>query len=151
MDDKNLSLVFVYGTLKRDQGNNYLLETSRFIGEGSARKSYRMINVGYPVIMPEENGHPVAGEVYAVDDETLARLDRLESVGFSYDRSLTVVRVEDNFLVCFVYEGRWETWGRHFQREECQIQPNEDGHLVYAGYPRRQFDLEQNDTEQQKE
>jgi Gamma-glutamyl cyclotransferase, AIG2-like len=34
----------------------------------------------FPVIRPNENGKPVAGEIYTVDDEVLERLDRLEGV-----------------------------------------------------------------------
>jgi gamma-glutamylcyclotransferase (GGCT)/AIG2-like uncharacterized protein YtfP len=50
--------------------------------------TYNMIENGFPVIMPDPEGKPITGEIYTVDDETLARLDRLEREGSSYDRKL---------------------------------------------------------------
>jgi gamma-glutamylcyclotransferase (GGCT)/AIG2-like uncharacterized protein YtfP len=73
--------VFVYGTLKRGYPNNPLLEGSEFLGEAAAVPTYKMVETCFPVIMPDPSGKPVAGEVYAVDDATLARLDQLEREG----------------------------------------------------------------------
>jgi gamma-glutamylcyclotransferase (GGCT)/AIG2-like uncharacterized protein YtfP len=38
--------------------------------------------------MPDPAGKPLAGEIYIVDGDTLARLDQLEREGTSYDRKL---------------------------------------------------------------
>ena len=81
--------VFVYGTLKSGFRNHYLLEGAEFFGGAATVPTYKMIENGFPVIMPDLEGKPLAGEIYTVDDETLARLDQLEREGSSYDRKLT--------------------------------------------------------------
>ena len=40
-----------------------------------------MVGTSFPVVMPDPSGKPLAGELYTVDDATLARLDRLEREG----------------------------------------------------------------------
>jgi gamma-glutamylcyclotransferase (GGCT)/AIG2-like uncharacterized protein YtfP len=80
--------VFVYGTLKSGFWNHYLLKGREFIGAAATSPTYKMIDNGFPVIMPDPEGKPLAGEIYNVDDETLARLDQLEREGSSYDRKL---------------------------------------------------------------
>jgi gamma-glutamylcyclotransferase (GGCT)/AIG2-like uncharacterized protein YtfP len=80
--------VFVYGTLKRGHPNNSLLVGSEFLGEAVTVPTYKMVETSFPVIMPDPSGKPVAGEIYAVDDATLARLDQLEREGRSYDRMM---------------------------------------------------------------
>jgi gamma-glutamylcyclotransferase (GGCT)/AIG2-like uncharacterized protein YtfP len=78
--------VFVYGTLKKGFWNNPLLKGCEFFGSAVTVPTYSMISVShavitmFPVIRPSENGKPVAGEIYTVDDEVLERLDRLEGV-----------------------------------------------------------------------
>jgi gamma-glutamylcyclotransferase (GGCT)/AIG2-like uncharacterized protein YtfP len=80
--------VFVYGTLKSGFSNHYLLEGCEFFGDAATVPTYKMIENGFPVIMPDPEGKPLAGEIYIVDEETLARLDQLEREGSSYDRKL---------------------------------------------------------------
>ena len=80
--------VFVYGTLKRGFWNHYLLEGCELFGSAATVPTYKMIENGFPVVMPDPEGKPVAGEIYTVDDETLERLDQLEREGSSYDRRL---------------------------------------------------------------
>ena len=80
--------VFVYGTLKRGFWNHHLLNGCECFGVAATVPTYRMIENGFPVIMPDPEGKPLAGEIYTVDDETLARLDELEREGRSYDRKL---------------------------------------------------------------
>jgi gamma-glutamylaminecyclotransferase len=79
--------VFVYGTLKSGFQNHHLLSGCEFFGFASAVPTYMMIENGFPVIMPDPEGKPLAGEIYTVDDETLTRLDQQEREGV-----LTTVR-----------------------------------------------------------
>ena len=75
--------VFVYGTLKRGYGNyRMFLRDAHFAGEAKTPPSYGMLSAGgFPVVMPVSwDGKAVAGELYHVDDRTLARLDGLEGV-----------------------------------------------------------------------
>src|SRR2546423_11177622 len=80
--------VFVYGTLKSGFSNHHLLKGCECFGGAASVPTYKMIENGFPVILPDPHGKPLAGEIYTVDDATLARLDQLEREGSSYDRKL---------------------------------------------------------------
>ncbi len=131
--------VFVYGTLKRGCPNNPLLEGSEFLGEAVTvptckMVTYRMVEISFPVIMPDPSGKPVAGEIYAVDDATLARLDQLEREGRSYDRvmidaALPLSNGERLPTRAFIYVGREDRFGETFARSPFYEQANERGEL----------------------
>ena len=126
--------VFVYGTLKREGSNNPLLAGSEFLGEAVTVAAYKMIAASFPVIMPDPNGRPVAGEVYSVDDATLARLDQLEHEGRSYDRVLidtvlTQANGERLPTQAFIYIGRKDRFGEMFARGPFYAQANERDEL----------------------
>lgn len=78
--------VFVFGTLKRGFPNHEDLGLSAcFVGEATTVEPYPLYVAGRwysPIVIDEPGrGHPVRGEVYAVDDKLLGRLDDLEYVG----------------------------------------------------------------------
>jgi gamma-glutamylcyclotransferase (GGCT)/AIG2-like uncharacterized protein YtfP len=109
--------VFVYGTLRRGQSNHSLLEMSKFIGEAATLKTYWMITTGvFPVVLdavPDDFGLPplsIAGEIYHVDDATLAQLDRLEREGRSYDRKVTDVYEAGHKVQAHIYIGVADYW-----------------------------------------
>jgi gamma-glutamylcyclotransferase (GGCT)/AIG2-like uncharacterized protein YtfP len=118
--------VFVYGTLKSGFWNHYLLEGCEFFGVAATVPTYKMIENkmienGFPVIMPDPEGKPIAGEIYTVDGETLARLDQLEREGSSYDRKLIDVTLplaggERLPTKAFIYIGREDRFGKAFAR-----------------------------------
>jgi gamma-glutamylaminecyclotransferase len=95
---KNTIKVFVYGSLKKGYGNNRLLSNAEFLGERVTSSSYILGDVGFPYMFPraafeedfnERNANlfkPVQGELYAVDEPTLASLDCLEGEGIHYHR-----------------------------------------------------------------
>jgi len=127
-------LVFVYGTLKRGYPNNPLLEGSQFLGEAVTVPTYKMVETSFPVIMPDPSGKPVAGEIYTVDDATLARLDQLEREGRSYDRVMIDVTLplsngERLPTQAFIYVGREDRFGEMFARSPLYEQANERGEL----------------------
>lgn len=70
--------VFVYGTLKRGFGNNRLLGGSKFLGKGVTEDKFALYESGIPFVIENESVSQISGEVYVVDRETLAHLDRLE-------------------------------------------------------------------------
>ncbi len=126
--------VFVYGTLKSGFWNHYLLNGCKFLGGGAAVPTYKMIENGFPVIMPDPEGKPLAGEIYAVDDETLVRLDQLEREGSSYDRKLIDVTLPLAGGEClptraFIYIGREDRFGKAFARGPLYETVNERGEL----------------------
>ena len=85
---KKNSLVFVYGTLRKGEVNNYLLNRARFLGNHNTEPHYKMVSLGsYPGVV--KNGRTrIAGEVYEVDAETMTALDRLEGYPIDYTRNL---------------------------------------------------------------
>ena len=76
------TILFVYGTLKRGFANHHLMAGQDFIGEGVTLPHYRVLDLGpHPgLIADEANGLAVKGELWAVSDECLARLDEFEEV-----------------------------------------------------------------------
>lgn len=79
--------VFVYGTLKKGQSNNYLLEGAEFLGEYRTPPKYSLYSLGqYPAMSVKDLGVAVLGEVYQVDTKTLGLLDLLEGVPDLYKR-----------------------------------------------------------------
>lgn len=105
---------FVYGTLKKGYGNHRLLERASFLGEAYTDGTFDMLNSGFPVLVPNDNGHIVKGEVYEFSDhDILDSLDALEGEGLMYDRR--EIHVVDNHgerhNVC-VYIGNPKYWER---------------------------------------
>jgi gamma-glutamylcyclotransferase (GGCT)/AIG2-like uncharacterized protein YtfP len=126
--------VFVYGTLKSGFRNHYLLGGCEFFGDAATVPTYRMIEKGFPVIMPDPEGKPLAGELYTVDEETLARLDQLEREGSSYDRvlidvTLSLTSGEHLPTNAFIYVGREDRFGKAFARGPLYETVNERGEL----------------------
>lgn len=97
-------LVFVYGTLKSGYSNHYrCLRDAHFVGQATTSHRYTMIDVGFPVLLTEGTGHPVHGEVYEVNSDTVERLDRLEGKGMMYDRVRKYVRMSNGKSVRVYY------------------------------------------------
>jgi len=79
--DMGKTILFVYGTLKRGGPNHRLLAGQQFLGEARTEPKYRLIDLGeYPGLQEATDGESVSGEIYAVDDEAMARLDEFEDV-----------------------------------------------------------------------
>lgn len=96
-------LVFVYGTLLTNERNHYLIENAKLIDKGYIENFY-MFNLGrYPGI--QKGAGKVLGEVYEVDDETLAKLDVLEDEGTMYKKIIVVTTLDNKQTVAaYVYE-----------------------------------------------
>ena len=78
--------VFVYGTLLAGEPNHYWLAGAEPIGPARTAPAFELYTFGpYPGLVA--GGHTsVVGELYAVTDAILARLDRLEGYPDFYDR-----------------------------------------------------------------
>jgi gamma-glutamylaminecyclotransferase len=75
-----MSLIFVYGTLKRGCSNHHYLAGQTLLGEARTAPGFALFDLGgYPgmVALPGESGS-VSGEVWEVDTDCLERLDALE-------------------------------------------------------------------------
>jgi gamma-glutamylaminecyclotransferase len=77
-----MTLVFVYGTLKRTFENHRYLEGQVFAGTAQTPPGFTLYELaGYPGMVSQDGDlEGVRGEVWAVDDACLARLDELEGV-----------------------------------------------------------------------
>jgi gamma-glutamylaminecyclotransferase len=85
------TILFVYGTLKRDRRNHQLIADQQYLGEAATEPRYRLIDLGpYPGLIPdEENGLAVRGELWAVTWCCLVELDDFE--GGDYARGPVTV------------------------------------------------------------
>jgi gamma-glutamylcyclotransferase (GGCT)/AIG2-like uncharacterized protein YtfP len=70
--------VFVYGTLLSGEPNHRLLDDRDLVGPARTEARFTLFNFGAFPAMVEGGETAVTGEVYEVDAQTLARLDRLE-------------------------------------------------------------------------
>ncbi|CAH0697948.1 unnamed protein product [Spodoptera exigua] len=109
--------VFVYGTLKRNQPNNYWLQdpnngVGNFLADGYTKTKYPLIiatkyNVPFLLHSPG-NGHFVQGEIYDVDEKMLGKLDILEDHPNYYVREIDDIVVKN-------------TLSKHSQTEKCWV------------------------------
>jgi len=84
---ESLTMVFVYGTLKKGFGNHHLLSKSLYHGDYSTAPSHKMVSLGgFPGVVFGKGTAAIKGEVYEVADDVLDRLDRLEGYPSFYDR-----------------------------------------------------------------
>lgn len=76
--------LMVYGTLKRQYGNNVLLNGAKFLGPAITQKKYVLLNSGFPyaVTLTKDEEQfpmlPVIGEVYEINERHLSSCDSLE-------------------------------------------------------------------------
>ncbi len=80
-------LLFVYGTLKRGQRNHHLLAGQRFVRSVATAPGFCLYDLGpYPALVPDADGGPVRGELFAVSGSATAELDDFEGVPDLFDR-----------------------------------------------------------------
>lgn len=93
-------LVYVYGTLKAGYWNSGLLAKAKFLGAAiTVSDGFTMYDGGFPYVVPDGLNR-IKGEVYEVDDNVLANLDRLEGVPHHYIRKeVDVVINNDNPII----------------------------------------------------
>lgn len=78
--------IFVYGSLRREQGNSHWMTNAQWLGDFSV-ENYQLYNLGhYPGAVPGEGS--VFGEVYRVDAAIMSELDALRTTGGEYSRQL---------------------------------------------------------------
>jgi gamma-glutamylaminecyclotransferase len=87
MRSTGLVKLFVYGSLLKGQSNHGRLMGSRWIAACRTEPSYTLVDLGdYPALL-EGGTMCVAGEVYEVDNATLASIDAFEGHPGLYKRS----------------------------------------------------------------
>jgi gamma-glutamylcyclotransferase (GGCT)/AIG2-like uncharacterized protein YtfP len=101
--DRVMDAMFVYGTLKRGQDNHHWLRGARFQGRRRLVGG-RLHDLG-PYPMAVRGTGVIHGEVYAVSDDDLERLDGLEDVPSLYQRHRLPL---DDGSLAWTYLGRPE-------------------------------------------
>ncbi|XP_042217437.1 putative gamma-glutamylcyclotransferase CG2811 isoform X3 [Homarus americanus] len=110
----SFNLVFVYGTLKRNQPNHNLLMNkengaAKLINTGTTRQKYPLVigsRYNIPYLLPAPgNGEHVQGEVYEVDNKMLGVLDILECHPEYYERKIDKIILQDSEeeIDCWIY------------------------------------------------
>ena len=89
--------VFVYGTLLAGEGNHRLLANATLVGEARTEPAFTLHTLGAFPGLVKGGACSVAGEIYEVDAETLARLDALEGHPRFYRR--TRIALDDGAIV----------------------------------------------------
>lgn len=112
---QNKHLIFVYGTLKEGYGNNHLLRTggAKKIANARTEKKYTLMDFGgFPGMYNHGENVCVTGELWEVDDATLARCDLLEGHPSFYKRTPIHVKGSDRdndfitwFCETYFYQG----------------------------------------------
>lgn len=98
--------VFVYGSLLRGMGNHRYLEGSN-LWDKATLKGFKMYQVSsFPAIVTGEGS--IQGEIYLVDDDTLARLDQLEGHPQMYERRLATAVLDTNGKLMPVWVYIWK-------------------------------------------
>ena len=121
--------VFVYGTLKTGQAANYKMPSSGFIGNFVSDSLFRVFGEGFPMAILSTSGHPLLGEVYLCDRQTMATLDAYEGYPQFYTRDkLIFSNIEDGTKVA--------AWVYHIDNPEGYyrhpLAPNDEGILDWT-------------------
>ena len=76
-----MTQLFIYGTLKQGHQRAGLLDGQRYLGDACSMPLYRMYQVeGYPGLVHDELGVSLEGELWEVEAECLAEIDKVEGV-----------------------------------------------------------------------
>lgn len=100
--------VFVYGTLKKGFRNHDVLGESKFLGEAETAPAYRMHkhhSYPFPCLFHDDAGVSIKGEVYEINDRTLAQLDRLEGHPHMYRRESIQLADVDGVCLAYFWQG----------------------------------------------
>lgn len=97
-----MARLFVYGSLMRGEMYHRLISRGSFLGAAATPPDYDLVDLGaYPALLPGGRT-AVRGELYAVDEPLLSRIDELEGAPDYYRREEIVLadgtRAETYFL-----------------------------------------------------
>ena len=112
-NELNRHLIFVYGTLKSGYNNNRLLARgdAQCLGAAVTFPEFRLMAYegGIPFMFSHKPGNGIKGELWLVNDDCLASLDRLEGHPHNYRRTHIQVMQDNQPVQC-------ETYLYHHQR-----------------------------------
>jgi gamma-glutamylcyclotransferase (GGCT)/AIG2-like uncharacterized protein YtfP len=79
--------LFVYGTLLEGQPGHGLLQGAELVGGASTEAAYELVDLGAYAALVPGGSTSVSGDVYLMDRETLARIDRERQVPLLFERA----------------------------------------------------------------
>lgn len=86
----------VYGTLRKNQRANYMMNKTEFIGTFTEKLPFTMVDLGsFPALLDSEELKTATFEVYKIDDEdntTLIKLDSYEGYPSFYNRKTVLLK-----------------------------------------------------------
>ncbi|XP_051881792.1 gamma-glutamylaminecyclotransferase-like isoform X2 [Pristis pectinata] len=135
LNKRNMTNVFVYGTLKKGQPNHhYMIDGTqgkgKYCGSGVTAEKYPLVVAGkynIPFLLDEPgSGQEVSGEIYTIDAQLLQFLDEFESCPELYQRKQVKIRTVE-----------WEA-----SDKMLGVQPDADGMLLCFLYCTNTFDRE---------
>ena len=101
------TVLFFYGTLKSGEQSNYLLADQEFVGPARTVPLYRLYGIGWHpgLVLDRASGLAIQGELWAVDDAILARLDEYEGTPDYFRRE--AIAIADHFgeVQAYFYNG----------------------------------------------
>jgi gamma-glutamylcyclotransferase (GGCT)/AIG2-like uncharacterized protein YtfP len=118
--------LFVYGTLKRGNGNNHFLDSASYLGHAVSEDCYAMAaNYAFPMIWDSPVGNPVRGEIYRINAKILESCDHLEGYPRLYNRNVREFVTDDG--------AKHEAWIYVIDHREGSgnIKPNGHGELEW--------------------
>jgi gamma-glutamylcyclotransferase (GGCT)/AIG2-like uncharacterized protein YtfP len=91
------TVLYFYGTLKTGGQSHHLLAGAAFLGAARTLPLYRMYAISWHpgLVLDQANGTTIHGELWAVDDVLLSRLDEFEGVPELFTRE--AVAIADHF------------------------------------------------------
>lgn len=131
--------VFVYGTLKRNGGNNKYLGPSVYLGRAWTKvrclKMYTdKLNCPVVFFTSQSDGHAIQGEVYLCTPTVIRELDLLEANGEYYKRRAILVETEDGRdLKAFMYFGLKEQFSEK-ELTKCSLFTRKKTNKTYYSY-----------------
>jgi gamma-glutamylcyclotransferase (GGCT)/AIG2-like uncharacterized protein YtfP len=72
------TLISVYGSLRKDMGNDHLLSDSKYLGTFNSEPVFSLYSLSYYPGLKTNGNTSVVMEVYEVNDKVAQRIDNLE-------------------------------------------------------------------------
>ena len=99
-------LLFVYGTLKRNEPNYRFVASQEFLGDVETKPHYKLYQLhGFPAMVEvDKDGQAIHGEIYRVDKTTLHDIDSLEGHPYLYKRQEIEVKEFNLPVQAYIYQ-----------------------------------------------